>query len=63
MKRLSYLRISMGTMTNSILYLRTKVLHSPILCTLHSTHGKKNLNSETQKSEQTLFAQISLSQY
>ena len=51
----------MGTMTNS-LYLRTKVLHSPFLCTLHSTHGKKNLNSETQKSEQTLFAQISLSQ-
>ena len=52
----------MGTMTNSILYLRTKVLHSPILCTLHSTHGK-NFNSDTQKSEQTLFAQISLSQY
>ena len=33
-----------------------------IIETLQSTRGK-NLNIETEKSEQTLFAQISLSQY
>ena len=29
-----------------------------ILETLHSTHGKQNLDTETEKSEQTPFAQI-----
>ena len=45
--------------------LKNKRSVCPILCsileTLHSTHAK-NLNLETEKSEQTLFGQISLSQ-
>ena len=49
------------------IFLRTKILHVPIfvaiLETLHSTHGKELLITETEKSEQTLFAQISQPQY
>ena len=41
-------------------YLRTNDLHGPILCFAHT---EKNLNIKREKSEQSVFAQISLSQY
>ena len=49
--------------------LQGKILHGPvffyvvILETKHLTAQVKNLNIETEKSEQTVLAQISLSQY
>ena len=57
---------------NVNVYLGMVQLDVAVLKTLHSTHGKKKqqqkkttqkLSIETEKSEQTLFAQISLSQY
>ena len=47
----------------------TKVIHGPVFFfflvfdVLCGTFGGENLNIETEKSKQTVFAQISLSQY
>ena len=48
------------------IYLRTKVLYDPFLWSLKCALWYmrwSNLNIETEKSEQTVFAQISVSQY
>ena len=49
------------------IYLKTKVLHGPGFCCglgIALLHVRlKNLNTDTEKSEQTVFAQISQSQY
>ena len=52
----------LGVFSFDELYLRIKVLYGLVLFCF-TAHTIKNLNAETQKSEQKLFAQISLSQY
>ena len=67
MKSFYYMPMTLLSQSLIKVCLKTKVSHGLIFIaifkTLHSMRGKKNLNIETEKSEQKLFAQISLFQF
>ena len=63
MKESTFILLLYDKYSHNILKDKSSAWFNFVLQSLERFTVKKNLNTETEKSEQTLFAQISLSQY